>query len=151
MNQSLRSMALSGKQLPRALPLVRATWPGVGAQDWLTYVGFLTARTKGEEAGVIALGDPSDYLSGLLVYEAERDLQQGRVLTVPLFTVIDLANSVTPVRALLEAAKAKAADLGCGGLQVRLYPEQAALAMRLRLLGLSDRVGSLWQRLAFLQ
>jgi hypothetical protein len=141
-------MVLSGGLVAQALPLVQITWPHVDAAAWRRYTEFLAERTGDHEAGALALGDPEDYLNGLVVYEVEQDIHHGRVLTVHLFTAVDLANSVAPVQALLDGAATKAMDLSCNSLQIRLYNEQAALGARLRSLGLSDRAGYLWKRIA---
>jgi hypothetical protein len=148
MTPSLHAVALPGDQILQALPLVQVTWPSTNARAWQSYVDFINSRTGGAASGVIALGDDGNYLSGLMVYEVEHDLEQGAILTVHLFTAVDLANSDTPVRALIETAQAKAAALGCGSLQIRLYEEQTTLGTQLRSLGLSDRAGYLWLRTA---
>jgi hypothetical protein len=48
--------------------------------------------------------DSSDCLCGLLVYRLHWSLCRGPILTIPLFTVVDMANFVEAVRALLEQA-----------------------------------------------
>jgi hypothetical protein len=127
---------------------VRLTWPRVDQRGWEEFVAFIRNRAGGDGAGVIALGDEANYLSGLIVYESEHDLEEGRVLTLHLFTAVDLVNSLAPIHSLYRTATAKADELGCGGLQVRLHADQAAIAVHLRALGLSERAGYLWKKLA---
>src|SRR5262245_1276858 len=147
MTHQMRAVHLSGGQILRALPLVQLTWPGADYDAWERYVAFVQGRTNGKGSGVIALGDEDDYVSGLIVYESERDLEVGAILTIHLFTALDLANSGKPIRMMLDAAVKQAADLRCDSLQIRLHPEQAASAAHLRALGLVDRGGCLWKNL----
>src|SRR5262245_2150348 len=138
MVNQLRPVALAGNQILHALPLVQVTWPSANAASWQRYVAFLGNRTKGDGPGVIALCDNDSYITGLLVYELEQDLEEGAILTVHLSTGLDLANSPLPTRAILEAAAAKAQQLGCGSVQIRLYEQQTVLGAQLRGLGLSE-------------
>ena len=146
MKPPLNTVALAGNQVSQALPLVQVTWPEVDAAAWLRFVRSLTSRT--EKSGVLALQDAADYLCGLLVYEVENDLRAGLILTIHVFTAMDLANSAEVVQALLEAATLKAVDFGCTGVQIRVSGEQAALAARVRGLGYTERAGYLWKRIA---
>ena len=146
--QSVRPTPLDGSSLVHALPLVQVTWPGVDTQCWSRYLRFIAERAHGRSAGGLELRDDAGYLNGLAVYEHEQDLQHGPVLTVHLFTALDLANSTAPVRVLLDAAIDRAKDLDCTGVQIRLYDEQPALRTRLRRFGLVERAGYLWKRIA---
>ena len=83
----------------------------------------------------------------LLAYRRDRDLRMGFILSVHLFTAVDVANSLLPVRALLDAMEARATELGCAGVQIRMDPAQSQLAARLRILGLSSEVGMLRKRI----
>ena len=94
---------------------------------------------------MLALRDSVSCICGVVAYRLARDLQAGRVLAVELFTAADLANSLGTVRALLEAAEMQALELGCAGVQIRLYNDQHALASRLRTLGLLSEAGVFWK------
>ena len=142
------TVALSGDQVPQALPLVQAAWPSVDLATWQRFVQFFSGRAAMGESGVLALRDPAGYLCGILAYRLDWDLRAGPMLAVDLFAAIDLANSMRTVRALLDAAKARASELGCAGVQVRLCNEQAGLASHLRSLGLSSHAGLFWKKVA---
>ncbi len=144
MASSLHTMALPGEAALEALPLLHVTWPNVTADSWREYLRFVGARAGEGSAGVIALRDTADYICGVMVYEVERDLLEGRVLTVSVFTAVDLANSPVPACKLLDAARATADDFGCAGLQIRLYDGQPGLATQVRDHGFVDRAGYLW-------
>jgi hypothetical protein len=133
--------------MTQALALVQMTWPGVDATTWRLYLRFIADRTEPKQAGGLALNDAADYLNGLAIYEVERNLQCGRVLTIHLFTAMDLANSAAPVQALLDAVVKKAADLGCAAVNIRLARAQSVLRGQLRGLGLSDQMSWLWKSL----
>jgi hypothetical protein len=142
-----RTAELARDEVLEVLPVVQLAWPGTNRQSWQRYVAFVRARSRGGSAGVLALRDPANYSSGAIVYETERDLAEGAIFTVHLFTAVDLARSRSPVAALHEAALTKARDLGCVSMQIRLYHGQMALGAALRGLGFSDRAGYLWKRL----
>lgn len=139
---NLRALELATGAALEALPLLQVTWPDVTADAWHAYVRYIARRGSG--AGVVVLRDPAGYICGLMVYQVDRNLHEGQVLAVPLLTAIDLANSPAPVRCLLAAARAKAADLDCAGLQIRLYNEQSGVAGHVRRQGFTDRAGYLW-------
>jgi hypothetical protein len=144
--QTVRSTSLHGSSLAQALPLVQVTWPGVDTRSWDRYLSFIAARANGRSAGGLELRDDAGYLNGLAVYEHEQDLQHGPVVTVHLFTALDLANSAAPAHVLLDAVIDRAKDLDCSGVQIRLYDEQPVLRTRLRRFGLVERAGYLWKR-----
>jgi hypothetical protein len=146
--QLVRPTSLGESAMAEALALVQVTWPGVDSRSWGRYLSAIAQRAKGRSAGGLALRDGAEYLNGLAVYEPEQDLQNGQVLTVHLFTALDLANSATPARVLLDAVIDRAKELDCSGVQIRLYDEQPALRTRLRRFGLVERAGYLWKRIA---
>lgn len=141
---TLRALNLGADAALEALPLLQVVWPTVTADAWLSYLGFVTMRSASHGAGVVVLRDTAGYICGVMVFEVERDLEEGRVLTVPLFLAIDLANSSAPVHCLLDAARAKAAHFMCNGLQIRLYDGQSGVAGHVRGQGFIDRAGYLW-------
>src|SRR5450432_2353548 len=124
--------ALSDDQVPQAFPLIQATWPGADLTAWQSFVQFFNDRTVAGDAGVLAVRDPAGSICGVLAYRLDRDLQAGPMLAVQLFTAVDLMNSRRTVLALLDAAEARASELGCQGVQIRLYSDQSGLASRLR-------------------
>jgi hypothetical protein len=58
---------------------------------------------------------------------------------------MDVANSLRPVRALLDAADAQGRELGCNVVQIHLGDNQARLASRLRRLGLNHHASLHWK------
>jgi hypothetical protein len=136
---------LSNDDVVQALPLIQLTWPTVDEDTWLGYVRFVTDRGVPGAAGVLGLRDAAGYICGLAVYELDRDLREGSVLTLPLVTAVDLANSTETVEALLDTASERGADLGCVAVQIRLDDDQTALAARVRGLGFIPRAGYLWR------
>lgn len=143
-----RSVALSGPRVSQALPLIQTAWPHVNARAWQGYSRFFLTRLRRTKAGIVAICDSSDYLCGLFAYEVRPDLHDGLVLAVPLFMGADLQNSTVLIGNLLDAARQKARDFACAGLQIRLYPEQPSLRTRLRTLGLSERAGYLCEHIS---
>ena len=120
---------LAPAEIPYALPLVRATWPAMDHNAWRDFtVSFCADSTL--NPAITALSDPGGGLCGLFASRID-DLRGKRVLAVPLFTVIDIGNSLEPVRALVAAVEAKAADSNCSAIDIRLGQGQAGLRKRL--------------------
>src|SRR4051812_19007686 len=128
---SYQPTIVSEQLAPQALPLVQATWPQVDLAGWLSFVRFFTGKL-GSDSAILAMRDASGSLCGILAHRLEQDLRNGPTLFVPLFTAVDIANSLQTVRALLDIAQARARELGCTGLQIRVDKEQFQLAARLR-------------------
>lgn len=147
MTVSFRVAALSADQVPQAFPLIQATWPSADLPAWENFVAFFNDHISAGNAGVLAIRDCSEAICGVLAYRLDRDLRSGRILAVQLFTAMDLINSPQTVRALLDAAEARAKELSCMGLQIRLYGDQGGLASRLRRLGLMSEGGVLWKKI----
>jgi len=143
MTSSYAAVILSTDLVPQAFPLIRATWPGVDLVAWRSFVRFFNEQETAGQSGVQALRDPTGGLCGVFAYRLDWDLQLGPMLSVQLFTAVDVANSLRTVRALLDAVEARALQLSCGGIGIRLYGGQAGLAGRLRRLGLSSDAGFL--------
>ncbi len=145
---SYQSGTLPANLAPQALPLVQATWPEVDLPTWLDFVRFFNNGAATPGSGMLITRDPSGYLCGILAYRRDHDLRIGLVLSVQLFTVVDVANSLHGVRALLDAAETRASELGCAGVQIRLDRDQSQLGLRLRALGLSGEAALLWKRIS---
>jgi len=140
MGGSFDIVTLAGDLIPETLPLIRATWPGIDLSDWRTFVDSLsTSSGISGPSGALVLRDQACCLCGLLAYRFEQDLLEGTVLYVRLFTVADIANSPLTVKALLDGAEARARELGCESVWIRLQNGQTVLASRLRSLGLFSR------------
>lgn len=146
MNVSFDAIVLSEEWIPLALPLVQATWPAANMKAWQSFVRFYNESGDASVSGVLGLQDQARCLCGIMAYRLDRDLLAGPILTVPLFTAIDVANSPHVIRALLNAAESRAVDLGCSGIRVRLGNGQAELASRLRAQGLSSETGLFWRK-----
>lgn len=147
MTVSFDAVVLSGDLIPQTLPLVQATWPAVDLTAWRNFVQFFTGTAPGRESGVHGLRDASGCLCGVLACRLDWDLLAGRVLTVPLFTAIDIVNAPRTVQALLDAGETLALELGCACIHIRLSSGQAGLESRLRGLGLTPRGGHFWKEI----
>jgi hypothetical protein len=135
MNFSFQTGPLSESLVAEALPLVQTTWPATDLVSWRRYIRPFSGEAA--EAGLLAMRDSAGCLCGLLAYSLYRPLGPGLVLVLPLFTAVDVANSLEAVRALLGAAEKQASALQCTSLEIRLDRGQSQLADRLRSLGLS--------------
>jgi len=134
---SLRSVALSEDQVALPRPLSQVTWPELDLDHWRAYIRSFAHGKRGR-SGILALRDASDYFCAMFAYRVDPDVRRGLVLTVQLFTAVDLANSSKFAQRLLAAAETKARDLDCSSIEIRLYRAQSNLAFQLRTLGLVD-------------
>ncbi len=133
-----RTVALSEEEAAQTLPLAQVTWPGVDLEHWQTYIRSYAAGVPQASSGILALRDASDYFCAMFAYRVDLDVRRGQVLMVQLFTAVDLANSPAFTQRLLSAAEAKASELGCSSMEIRLHRGQSNLALQLRYLGLVD-------------
>jgi hypothetical protein len=136
----------SANQIAEALPLVQATWPETDLASWQRYVEFFSGKAS-LDSGMLIMRDTASNLCGVLVYRTHCQLGIGPVLAIPLFSAVDVVNSLQTVRALLEAAENRASALHCSALEIRLDSGQAQLGERLRALGLSPEAGLLWKKI----
>lgn len=136
MTQTFVAQDLADAAVPQALPLLRATWPTVDLAAWERFADSFRRCAPEPAAAITGLFDAGGGLCGLFASRTELGLCDGRILAVPLFTVMDIGNSLSPVRALLDTAEAKAKAQRCAAVHIRLTSEQNALAKRLRRLGL---------------
>jgi len=151
MSVSFNTVVLSGDLVPQTLPLVQATWPAVDLTAWRNFVQFFTDQAASRKSGVHGLRDSAGCFCGVFAGRLDRDLLIGPILAVDLFTAVDVANSPRTVRALLVAAEARALELGCAAVRIRLCNGQAELGSRLRTLGLASEIGQFWNEVANMQ
>jgi len=136
--KSFRTVALSEDEAAQTLPLTQVTWPEVDLEHWRKYIRSYAVHEPRVLSGILALRDAGDYFSAMFAYRVELDLQRGHVLTVQLFTAVDLSNSAAFAQRLLAVAEAKARDLACSSVEIRLHRAQSKLAFQLRSLGFVD-------------
>jgi hypothetical protein len=151
MNVSFHVTALSGDQVPRAFPLIQATWPDAQLSAWQSFVEFFNDQAVTKASGVLALHDSSADICGILAYRRDWDLRAGQILAIHLFSAVDLVNSLRTVRALLDVADRRALELGCNAIQIRMHNDQLRLASRLRRLGLTCEFGLFWKKIDAIQ
>lgn len=135
MSEPLTAAELVLGDLAQALPLLRVTWPKLGLSGWQAFAADFCAAQKAE-ACITGLFDNAGGLCGLLASRVDHILGTGRVLTIPVFTAIDIANSLAPVEALLDLAQTQMTEHGCNSLQIHLAGTQGELVKRLRSWGL---------------
>ncbi|MGH7123677.1 MAG: hypothetical protein ACREFI_04840 [Stellaceae bacterium] len=135
---SFHTVGLSEGDAAQTLPLAQVTWPDLDLEHWRTYIRSYASSRSSASSGIMALRDIGDYFCAMFAYRVDPDVRRGFVLTVQLFTAVDLANSPAFTQRLLKAAEAKARDLGCSSIEIRLYRAQSNLALQLRSLGLAD-------------
>jgi hypothetical protein len=121
---------LADHQFALALPLIQLTWPEIDLPAWLAFAHDI----REEGGGLLALKEPDGYICGLVAYRRQAGLT-GRVLSVPLFTVADLANRPSLAETLVEAIEQLARQLGCRVGHLEFHWRQSRLLDSLRRLG----------------
>src|SRR5579859_2628896 len=114
------SFALSPDQVALAFPLVQAAVPVIDLRAWQNFIQATVDASGQATVGALGLRHEGGYVCGLVVYRKQQDLRHGTVLVVDLFVALDLVSDVPAAKALLHAAEAKAHDLGCAAVQIRL-------------------------------
>ena len=132
-----RAVVLSEDDAAQTLPLAQVTWPDVDLPHWRKYIRSYAASSQAS-SGIVALRDAGAYFCAMFAYRVDLDVRRGSALMVQLFTAVDLANSPAFTQRLLSAAEAKARELACSSMEIRLYRGQSNLALQLRYLGLVD-------------
>ncbi len=128
---------LTDNQLIEALPLVRTIWPCVTPDMWRCFAGSPTERAGGRAPTIVGLFDAAGVQCGLFAYRLDRRGEEGTIFVISLFSAVDVANSLAPVRALFDAVEDRARRHGCARVTIRLGSDQSGLARRLRDLDLS--------------
>jgi hypothetical protein len=136
MPRAFKIATLESASRAQAFPLLRATWPDLNFEDWLSFADRF-ANSTDMSTGLVGLSDDSGALCGLFAYRIGHTLRDERILAIPLFTAMDMANSLEPVQVLLNAVKERAELCHCPHLRIELDSEQAGLANRLHRLGTS--------------
>jgi hypothetical protein len=126
MTRSFTTYALSSPEVVLAYPLVNAALPDVDLCRWQA---FAEAMSNGypDSRGVLGMRGGGDYLCGVMVYRADQDLRHGRVLALDLFVALDLVNQVLAVGTLLDIAEAKARELKCDAVHIRVGAKHKSL------------------------
>lgn len=119
--QALAPVPLTAAQIPQAFPLARIFAPNLDLDTWLA---FAAQRATSDMGGIVALRDERGYFRGLYGYLARHDLLDGLVLEVDVAITIDLANRTEAAAAMTSEINGLSRKLGCGGVHVRLRPDQ---------------------------
>jgi hypothetical protein len=127
MARTFNIIELSGERLSVAFPLVSAALPDVALANWRAFVAPFAAGA-GPAGGVLGTVGEGGYLCGLLVYRLDRDLRHGAVLEIDLFIAVDLVDRAAAIRGLIGASEAKASELGCRLVRIRLGADHLGIA-----------------------
>ncbi len=108
---------VTGALVEKSFPFAHAL--GIGdLERWRAFVASYAGGAP--DSGAIAAENQRGYVAGLLFYHVNRHDQGGAALVCDPFVAADLPRSVTPVKALLEAADEIALARGCKWVRVVL-------------------------------
>lgn len=119
MARSFSTFALSPGQINLAYPLVSAALPTAELARWRKYAKVMTAA-QGPSRGVLGMCGEGAYLCGVMAFHVEPDLAHDQVLVVDLFVALDLIDQELAVGTLLDVADAKARELRCDAVRIKL-------------------------------
>jgi hypothetical protein len=128
MTRIFTTASLTSAEIAPAFPLVHATFPELDFAAWRSFATRLLRETEAARAGVVGLRNEAGYLCGLLIYRTDPHLRHGKVLSIDLFTALDVTGEAAAGSALLTAAEAKAAELGCSATHIIIDGAQRSLA-----------------------
>lgn len=136
MRRTLDVANLSTVEIEPAFALIQALHRSQTLDNWRTFASPLVDQKPLAQCGLVGVRDEAGYLCGLFVYRVEADLAHGRAFTVDIIAALDIVGPQIVIRAMMEAAQAKAQQLGCGITRVRVTRDQTAIALCLRRNGL---------------
>jgi hypothetical protein len=134
--------ALAETHLALALPLVQITWPEIDLPAWIEFARDI----RGEGGDLLVLKEDDDYICGIVAYRRQAGIG-GPVLSVPLFTVADLANRSDLAETLADAVEQVGRRLGCRVGHMEFNWRQSRLVDNLRRLGWPAEAALLGRRL----
>ncbi len=137
MARTFTTFDLALKDYALAFPLIQAMVPGITLDSWLAYA---TAGPSVEH-GIVALRSDAKYICGLFLYRIAADLIDGKIFTVDLFVTLDLLREEFAFDALHQIAEARAIELKCNQMEIRVRQNQSLLGQRLQKSGHDPR----WQ------
>ena len=130
MTRSFTTFLLGPGDAAIVFPLVQAALPKLDLATWQRFARPLIDPPAPSLQGALGLRNEAGYVCGVLTYRADRDLQCGAVLTVDLFTALDLVSEQSATDALLQAAELKAREFGCAAIHIHLGQGQKSIAGR---------------------
>jgi len=148
MARAFTTSSLVAEDVDVAFPLIHAASPDVGLATWRDFARGFVGLPSPYPAGAIGLRNEAGYLCGILTYRIDRDLRHGMVLSIDIFAALDVTGEVAAMRALLQAAEAKANELRCGVARIQIERSEGTQAQRLLASGYRQRASVFCKELA---
>jgi hypothetical protein len=148
MVRAFTTSSLAAADVDVAFPLIHAALPDVTLATWRDFARGFVGLPSPYPAGAIGLRNEAGYLCGVLTYRIDRDLRHGTVLSVDIFAALDVTGEEAAMRALLQAAEAKAHELRCGVARIQIDGHKGARAQRLVASGYREQASVFSKQLA---
>lgn len=120
MVRAFTTSPLAAEDIDVAFPLVHATLPDVGLATWRDFARGFVGFPSPYPAGALGLRNEGGYFCGVLTYRIDRDLRHGTALSIDIFAALDVTGEAAAMRALLQAAEAKAHELRCNVARINI-------------------------------
>jgi len=132
MRRTLDVDNLGAAEIEPAFALSQALHRSQTLDNWRTFASPLVDQKRLAQCGLVGVRNEAGYLCGLFVHRVEADLAHGQAFIVDVIAALDIVGPQYVIREMMEAAQAKAQQLGCGITRVRVTRDQTALALCLR-------------------
>jgi hypothetical protein len=136
MRRALDAANLSAVEIDPAFALIQALHRSQTLDSWRTFASPLVDQKQLAQCGLVGVRNEAGYLCGLFVHRVEADLAHKRAFIVDVIAALDIVGPQCVIHAMMEAAQARAQQLGCSITRVRVTRDQTALALCLRQNGL---------------
>jgi hypothetical protein len=135
MRRTLDAANLSVAEIEPAFALIQALHRAQTLDNWRAFASPLVDQKPPAQCGLVGVRNEAGYLCGLFIYRVEADLAHGRAFIVEVIAALEIVGAQYVIGAMMEAAQARAQQLGCGITRVRVSCDQTAIALCLRQTG----------------
>ena len=122
--RNLITEPLTADRIDQAFPLVQASLPHVGLEDWRDFARDLVRGGPSDNSGIQSVITEQDYIAGLSIYRIESGLCHGPTLIADHFMALDLFDRAAVVNVLADFLEDLGRLRGCTAVHTHL-PERA--------------------------
>jgi len=117
--RELTTRPLAIQQIDQVFPLVQATLPRVGLEDWRAFASAKIGAAA-ESEGIESVVTEQDYIAGLSIYRIETVLSHGLALIADHFMALDLFDRTAVANALAGFLEDLGRRHGCSALHTSI-------------------------------
>ena len=118
--RQLVTKSLAIEEIDQAFPLVQATLPQVGLDQWRRFAQSQIRTRKPRVSGIQSVLAEQKYIAGLSIYRIEQDLCHGPALIADHFMALDLFDRTAVIHALAEFLENLGRQRGCTAVHTQV-------------------------------